>query len=91
MADGTCTVCGLPLAVGDFPCVSTIRPHGKSLQTNAFIAYDDIGLGEHVTSLGQRKALMRANKLDYRDLPSSGELSARRDRIEQQKKERARG
>lgn len=24
----TCTVCGLPLAIGQFPCVKTIRPHG---------------------------------------------------------------
>lgn len=87
-AGDRCTVCGLPLAIGEWPCVTTIKPHGTSVQTNAFAEYFDTGLGMQVTSLGQRKQAMRANKLDYRDLPRRGDLSARRDRIEQQKREK---
>lgn len=30
-----CPVCGLPLAIGDFPCITRIRPHGRG--TNAVI------------------------------------------------------
>ncbi len=76
-----CTVCGLPLEVGDWPCVTTIRPHGKSVQTSAFAAYFDQGLGREVTGLGDRHAAMREKKLDYRDKMSPGDLSARNDRI----------
>ena len=86
LEDGLCTVCGLPLASGDWPCIYTIRPHGKSVQTAPFTPYFDVGLGEYVTSLGQRRALMKEHHLDYRDKVSHGELSARRDRIEEQKK-----
>lgn len=90
-----CTVCGLPLAVGDWPCVSTIRPHGKSVQTAPFAAYFDIGLGREVTSLGDRWQAMKGTqdpesgkvwgKLDYREKVSPGELSARKDRIHEQR------
>jgi hypothetical protein len=83
-----CSVCGLPLAVGDWPCVATIRPHGKSVQTNAFVTYFDIGLGVQIDSLGQRWRVMKDQHVDYRDKLSRGDLSARRDRIEQQKRER---
>lgn len=28
-----CAVCGLPLNVGEFPCISTIRPHARGMYT----------------------------------------------------------
>lgn len=29
-----CTVCGLPLEVGEFPCIASVRPHGRGNYTN---------------------------------------------------------
>lgn len=92
-----CEVCGLPIAVGDWPCVTTIRPHGKSVQTDPFKPYFDVGLGKEITSLGDRRAAMRGeiddvsgerrNKLDYREKLAPGEISARQDRIRQQQRD----
>ena len=82
-----CTVCGLPLQVGQQGCITTIRPHEPVLPYVPFTEYFDIGLGETVTSFADRWRFMRQKGLQYRDLPSKGELSARRDRIEQQKRE----
>lgn len=52
-----------------------------------FTPYFDYGLGEEVTSLGHRWQLMKQHHLDYRDHPSKGDLSARRDRCEAQRRE----
>ena len=82
MAEDLCSVCGLPIKIGDWPCVSTPRPHERSVQTAPFIAYFDEGLGREITSLGDRWAEMRRNNLHYREHPSKGDLSARRDRLE---------
>lgn len=83
MSDVTCAKCGGVIEIGDWP----FCPHGKSVQTHAFEAYFDYGLGCEVTSLSQRLSLMRERKLTYRDHMSKGDLSARRDRIEQEKRE----
>lgn len=95
-----CTVCGLPLEVGDWPCVRTIRPHGRSVQNTVFVPYFDVALGVQVDSLAQRWRLMKPEmdgdevsrgKLEYRDKMSKGDLSARNDRIHErlQAKDRA--
>jgi hypothetical protein len=60
-----------------------------SVQATPFAEYFDIGLGETVTSFADRWRHMRQKGLQYRDLPAKGELSARRDQIEQQKREQA--
>lgn len=105
-----CTVCGQPLAIGDWPCVTTPRPHGKSVQTDPFKSYYDVALGREITSLGDRWNAMKPEgtqvfrtsdgrevategrgRLVYREKMSPGDLSARRDRLEQQKTERQRG
>jgi hypothetical protein len=83
-----CDVCGLPLEIGQQGCISTIRPHGPLAQPSGFTAYFDVGLGEYVTSLGQRHQLMRRNKLDYRDKMSPGDVSARRDREHERQRAR---
>lgn len=83
-----CSVCGLPVASGEMACIYTVRPHGPLAQRSGFTAYFDIGLGAEVTSLGQRHQLMRQNKLDYRDKMSPGDLSARRDRMREQQRDR---
>jgi hypothetical protein len=85
-----CNVCGLPIKIGDWPCVNTIREHEPALVTPPFQAYFDIGLGEQVNSFADRWRLMRQKGLQYRDLPRPGDLSARRDRVEQQRREQAR-
>lgn len=75
-----CTVCGLPLEIGDYPCVLTTRPHGKMLRYQPFVPYFDVGLGEQVGSLADRWRHMREKNLVDRDLPRKGDLSARLDR-----------
>lgn len=54
-----CPVCRKPLAIGDWPCITIIRPHGRSVQTTPFVAYFDVALGKEITSLGDRWAAMR--------------------------------
>jgi hypothetical protein len=88
LTETLCERCGLPIAIGQWPCISTIRPHGTSVQTTPFAEYFDFALGRSVTSLGDRWQGMKAEKLTYRDKVSRGDLSARRDRIEEGKKAR---
>ena len=88
-ADGVCAVCGLPITIGQWPCITTIRPHEVSVQTAPFLPYFDIGLGREVTSLGDRWAGMRRAHRDYRDHPSAGDRAARRDRIRDEAAQRA--
>lgn len=83
----TCRICGLPIAVGDFPCITTARPHGKALPSKGFEPYFDVGLGEPVTGWGDVRQHMRRKHLDFRDHPSPGEQSARRDRAHERARE----
>jgi predicted amidophosphoribosyltransferase len=62
-----------------------------SVQATPFSPYFDVALGVHVSSLAERWKHMRNAHVDYRDKLSPGQLSARRDRIEERKKEEARG
>jgi hypothetical protein len=55
-----------------------------------FTPYFDFALGEEVTTLAHRHRLMRQNHLDYRDKMRPGDLSARLDRVHEERKERAR-
>jgi hypothetical protein len=89
--DHVCQVCGLPIAVGQWPCVVTIRPHGRSVQTNVFIAYEDFALGETVTSIPQRARLMQQKGLVDRPKWTAGDVSAHRDKSHERRKEDARG
>jgi hypothetical protein len=86
-----CEVCGLPLRVGEQGCIYTVRPHEPVGSYHPFTEYFDFALGEHVTSLAQRHRLMRTAHLDYRDKISTGEISARKDRAHEKRKEQARG
>lgn len=51
-----------------------------------FTPYFDYGLGREITSFADRWRAMRQTGMQYRDLPSKGDLSARRDRIEEAKR-----
>ena len=94
-----CERCGAALTVG---CSSACRDlHAPVGNYHPFIPYFDFALGQEVTSLAQRWGFMkgeidretgeRRGQLEYRDKMSAGELSARRDRVEAQRRERARG
>lgn len=100
MSDETirCERCGTEYGVGQSPYCRDA--HGFVGRYQPFTPYFDVGLGVEVTSLAQRWTLMkgeidresgeRRGQLDYRDKVSPGELSARRDRSESERKERAR-
>ena len=88
-----CPECGEFIQIGSWPrCGRGRFDHGKSVQLDPFATYWDDGLGMEISSLGDRWKAMRSGdfKLDYRDKQSPGWLSARRDRIEEQKKREAR-
>lgn len=73
----TCQTCGERLIV-------VLKPR----KMKGFEPHFDIGIGRDVTGWGDVKKAMRENTLDFRDHPSAGDLSARKDRIEQQKRAR---
>lgn len=87
----TCERCYQPLAEGEhglYRC--PLEPRRDVIARSGFEPRFLEGLGEHVTGWGDVRQHMRRKQLDFRDHPSKGWLSARRDRVEQQKRE-ARG
>lgn len=81
-----CESCGVEYGVG---CSPWCRDgHARVTPRGGFEPRFDIGLGREVTGWGDVKQEMRRKKLDYREHPSNGDLSARKDRIEQQKRGR---
>lgn len=80
-----CGACGTEYGIGD----AVTCPHGKAQPHRGFEPYFDHGLGEYVTGWGDVRKAMRENHLDYRDHPSAGETSARRDRIREQQRKAA--
>lgn len=83
-----CPRCGQLYGIGQSPyCKDQHAAVGRYVP---FAPYFDIALGEHVTSLAERWRFMRQQHVDYKDKLSPGQLSARRDRIEQERRERAR-
>lgn len=63
MSEHLCTVCGLELAVGEFGCITTIRPHGRS---SLRVVGDDIPGGMVIENLGPRPQTFYT-KSSYRD------------------------
>lgn len=55
-----------------------------------FIPYFDYALGADITSIAQRRRVMKSINVDFRDHPSKGEESARRDKRNDLAKRRAR-
>lgn len=74
-----CDKCGSPVDV----LITSSTP------SKGFEAYYDDGLGEVITGLGHRRQVMRGCNFDYRDHPSPGEQSARRDRLNDRRKAEA--
>lgn len=70
-------------------CQSPIQIQlGQSTLYHPFTHYFDMGLGAEVTSLAQRRRLMKAAGFDFRDHPPKGELSARIDKAHEQSRRR---
>lgn len=86
-----CEVCGLPLAVGEWPCVITVRPHGRLIPTPIFVPYFDVALGREIGSFADRWRAMKEMDLVDRPKMSQGDVSARKDRVHEQRKEEGRG
>ena len=86
-----CESCGVEYGIGCSPyCKDQHAPVTRTPKCDHFAPYFDIGLGADVEAPDQRRRLMRQHHLDYRDKMRPGALSARRDRIEQQKREASR-
>lgn len=81
-----CTVCGLPLAIGEYPCILSPRPHAKALPSRGYEPRFDIALGEWTSGWGDVRQHMRRKGLDFRDHPTPAQLSDRRDRIADQRR-----
>ena len=80
--DATCERCGAIYGISCWP----FCPHGRVQPRPAFEPYFDVGLGRYVTGWGDVRQGMREHHLDFRDHPTRGDLSARRDRIEEGKR-----
>lgn len=83
-----CSQCGDLIAIGDSP--SCKDGHASVLPYHPFIPYFDFALGEYVSSHAARWTHMKRLHMDYRDKMSPGDLSARLDRIADQKRAQAR-
>ncbi len=82
----TCDNCGVEYGIGDSPwCRDS---HTRVIRGKGFEPFFDVGLGKYVTGWGDIHMHKRAEGLDFRDHPSKGEISARRDKAEQQSRQR---
>lgn len=77
----TCEACGAALQIGEHP----FCPHGFPMAYRPFKAYFDIALGRQIDSQADRWRAQRDLNVQPRDGMSHGDLSARRDKLEQQK------
>lgn len=59
-----------------------LEPRRDVIWSKGFEPYFDIGLGRYVTGWGDIRKGMREEKLDFRDHPTPGDRSARRDKME---------
>jgi hypothetical protein len=84
----TCEKCGKTLEIGEFPFCGHGFPGTREYRP--FRPYFDVALGAEVTSLAQWNRTMREKHADLTDSPSKGQLSARKDRCEQDRQERRR-
>jgi hypothetical protein len=86
-----CNRCGYDIQIGDWPLCDASKgyTHGISVQTDVFKPYFDIGLGEYVTSFGHRETVRKSLGLDWKDQPSEGDMSARKDWAHEQRKQRS--
>lgn len=78
----TCDKCGIAYGVGDSPWCRD--HHVRVAPGKGFEPYFDNGLGQYVTGWGDVRKGMRENVLDFRDHPSPGDTSARRDKLNEQ-------
>ena len=90
-----CERCGHLIRIGESPfCRDNHAPVRGSAQyvqfEQLFSNYYDEGLDVEVTGRQQRQRVMRDLKADFRERPSPGERSARRDKAHERRKEQSR-
>lgn len=78
----SCERCGEPLRL-----ILRPTPHYDPTQQDTY--YDE-GLGVEITGRDHRRRVMRDLKCDHRERPRPGDMSARADRCNELRKERAR-
>lgn len=88
----TCESCGVTFGIGCSPfCRDRHAPVRGSAGFLEFVVpfsnYFDEGLGVDITGRDHRRRVMRDLHCDHRELPTKGDKSARRDKIEQRKRE----
>jgi hypothetical protein len=76
-----CNACNQTYGIGCSPFCRDGHGRVASGYGKGFEPYFDIGLGRDVTGWGDIRKAMREEKLDFRDHPSPGATSARRDKI----------
>lgn len=92
----TCDRCGVTYGIGCSPfCRDQHAPVRGSAQyvefERLFSNYYDEGLDAHITGRDQRRRLMQRMNVDHRERPTPGDLAARRDKVHELRRERARG
>ena len=81
-----CDQCGQEYRIGEWPYCPHGRPMGMLSDFRGY--YDEYSFPEpvQITSLGQKRQLMRMNGLIEREPPRKGDISARIDRCEEMKR-----
>lgn len=100
--DARCLSCGhvfeFVRAVADWPktpaCEQCGEPtehaHVSSQEYRPFKPYFDVALGQEITSFAQRESVRRSLQADFCDQPRAGDLSARQDKMHEDRRERMR-
>jgi len=88
-----CEACGAVYGIGCSPFCrdghQPVRGSAQYVQFNQlFSNYYDEGLDVVVTGRDHRRRVMRDMKVDHREPPSRGDLSARRDKMMERRRER---
>ena len=77
-----CEKCGREIRLSEHP----FCPHGFPAKHYPFKAYFDLGLGRQIDSQADRWRAQKELNVQPRDGMSKGDLSARQDRLEQQRR-----
>jgi hypothetical protein len=76
----TCRECGKEYGIGEYPFCPHGLPQGLGPAFRAYLDEINFDRPIEITSLGQKRQLMKAYGLEERDAPKAGDISARVDR-----------
>ena len=80
-----CSKCDHDVEIGEYP----FCPHERVMAYHPFKPYFDIGLGEYVSSFAERETIRKRLGLEWKDQPTEGDLNARKDWANEQRKLRS--